>query len=112
MDYYKRFNPSSQFNPRNKIPKILVSSRCDSLGRRTFEMPIVYDSHKKSLVKTPVPLLNFELEHLGRNMRSHECTQVPRTANSKRHGDGPVDIQARMKANLMEPLASIEKTPF
>jgi hypothetical protein len=50
--------------------------------------------------------------HLDKKMWTHECTMVPRTAHSTRHGDGPNDIHSRLKANLMEPLAKIERAPF
>ena len=45
-------------------------------------------------------------------MRVHSCTRVPRTANSTRCGDGPSDIGGRIKANLMDPLARIERGNF
>lgn len=37
MNYYSKFNPG--FFRK----KIAFPSRCDSLGRRTYEMPIIYD---------------------------------------------------------------------
>ena len=106
---YDELDLMNRFNWRDKIS---VSTRYDSLGRKTFPMPIVYDLLQKRLVKTLVQKEDVNTAHLDKKMWTHECTMVPRTANSTRHGDGPNDIHSRLKANLMEPLAKIERAPF
>lgn len=68
MSDYADLDLITSFNYKEKVS---YQSQCDSLGRKTFKMPIVYDPLRKILVKVPVPKVDPTISHLSRNMLIH-----------------------------------------